>query len=60
MEPHYPLATDPALMRATKVHLAATGIEVLDVELARISPDDKPARLRALPRGRAPISALVT
>jgi sugar phosphate isomerase/epimerase/4-hydroxyphenylpyruvate dioxygenase-like putative hemolysin len=39
-EPHYPLATDPALMRTTKVHLAATGIEVLDIELARISPDD--------------------
>ncbi|GAA4461366.1 TIM barrel protein [Phytohabitans houttuyneae] len=41
-EPHYPLATDPALMRATKVRLAATGIEVLDVELARISPDEDP------------------
>jgi sugar phosphate isomerase/epimerase/4-hydroxyphenylpyruvate dioxygenase-like putative hemolysin len=41
-EPHYPLATDPALMRATKVHLAATGIEVLDIELARISPDEDP------------------
>jgi sugar phosphate isomerase/epimerase/4-hydroxyphenylpyruvate dioxygenase-like putative hemolysin len=41
-EPHYPLATDPALMRTTKVHLAATGIEVLDVELARISPHDDP------------------
>jgi sugar phosphate isomerase/epimerase len=41
-EPHYPLATDPALMRTTKVRLAATGIEVLDIELARISPDDDP------------------
>jgi sugar phosphate isomerase/epimerase len=41
-EPHYPLATDTALMRTTKVRLAATGIEVLDVELARISPDDDP------------------
>ncbi len=41
-EPHYPLATDPALMRRTKVRLAATGIEVLDVELARISPRDDP------------------
>ena len=38
-EPHYPLATDPALMRTTKVHLAATGIEVLDIELARIPPE---------------------
>jgi 4-hydroxyphenylpyruvate dioxygenase-like putative hemolysin/sugar phosphate isomerase/epimerase len=41
-EPHYPLATDPALMRTTKVRLAATGIEVLDVELARISPNESP------------------
>ncbi|MGW0809951.1 TIM barrel protein [Nonomuraea sp. NPDC002799] len=42
-EPHYPLATDPALMRATKVRLAATGIEVLDIELARMAPDDDPS-----------------
>ncbi|MDG4825250.1 TIM barrel protein [Asanoa sp. WMMD1127] len=41
-EPHYPLATDPALMRSTKARLAATGIEVLDIELARIGPDDDP------------------
>ncbi|GIH07933.1 hypothetical protein Rhe02_60000 [Rhizocola hellebori] len=41
-EPHYPLATDPALMRTTKVRLAATGIEVLDIELARISPFEDP------------------
>ncbi|GIF23330.1 sugar phosphate isomerase/epimerase/4-hydroxyphenylpyruvate dioxygenase-like putative hemolysin [Actinoplanes tereljensis] len=41
-EPHYPLATDPALMRTTKARLASTGIEVLDIELARISPGDDP------------------
>ena len=41
-EPHYPLATDPALLRSTKVRLAATGIEVLDIELARISPHEDP------------------
>ena len=40
-EPHYPLATDAALMRTTKVRLAATGIEVLDVELARIGPNER-------------------
>ncbi|GIM91483.1 TIM barrel protein [Paractinoplanes toevensis] len=45
-EPHYPLATDPALMRSTKARLAATGIEVLDIELARISPDDNPRDLQ--------------
>jgi sugar phosphate isomerase/epimerase len=51
-EPHYPLATDPALMRATKARLTATGIEVLDVELARIGPDDDPrAFLRFLEAG---------
>lgn len=41
-EPHYPLTYDPALMRATKTHLAATGIEVLDVELARFTSGDSP------------------
>ncbi|QKJ21040.1 sugar phosphate isomerase/epimerase [Microbacterium hominis] len=41
-EPHYPLAYDPALMRATKTHLAATGIEVLDIELARFTSGDNP------------------
>ncbi|MEV0618354.1 TIM barrel protein [Nonomuraea sp. NPDC050404] len=51
-EPHHPLATDPALMRATKVRLAATGIEVLDIELARIPPEDDPANfLRFLEAG---------
>ncbi|MEU7923366.1 TIM barrel protein [Micromonospora zamorensis] len=51
-EPHYPLATDPALMRTTKVRLAATGVEVLDIELARISPDDDPREfLRFLEAG---------
>jgi hypothetical protein len=42
-EPHYPLATDAGLMRTTKVRLAATGIEVLDVELARIGPNERPS-----------------
>ncbi|RSM74116.1 hypothetical protein DMB66_01375 [Actinoplanes sp. ATCC 53533] len=41
-EPHYPLATDPGLMRTTKVRLAATGVEVLDIELARIGPREDP------------------
>lgn len=41
-EPHYPLASDPALMRTTKTHLAATGVEVLDIELARISSTENP------------------
>jgi sugar phosphate isomerase/epimerase len=51
-EPHYPLASDPALIRATKTHLAATGIEVLEVELARIAAADNPREyLRFLEAG---------
>ena len=41
-EPHYPLASDARLMRATKTHLAATGVEVLDIELARVTSGDNP------------------
>lgn len=41
-EPHYPLAYDARLMRATKTHLAATGVEVLDIELARVTSGDNP------------------
>ena len=41
-EPHYPLTYDPALMRATKTRLAATGVQVLDVELARLTSGDSP------------------
>ncbi|MDI5975068.1 sugar phosphate isomerase/epimerase [Amycolatopsis magusensis] len=51
-EPHYPIATDPALLKRTKSALAATGIRVLDVELARIGPHDDPKRfLRLLETG---------
>jgi 4-hydroxyphenylpyruvate dioxygenase len=41
-EPHYPIATDPALLAETKARLADTGVRVLDVELARIGPHDDP------------------
>jgi sugar phosphate isomerase/epimerase len=44
-EPHYPLASDPALLHATKVRLAATGVQVLDIELARLGPHDNPRDL---------------
>ena len=37
-EPLYPLITDRALMQATKAQLAATGVGVWDVELARMDP----------------------
>jgi sugar phosphate isomerase/epimerase/4-hydroxyphenylpyruvate dioxygenase-like putative hemolysin len=41
-EPSYPLSYDPRLMRATKTHLAATGVDVLDIELARMTSSDNP------------------
>ncbi|WP_291413697.1 sugar phosphate isomerase/epimerase [Actinophytocola sp.] len=51
-EPHYPIATDPALLKETKASLAAAGVRVLDVELARIGPHDDPRRyLRLLEVG---------
>ncbi|GAA0471095.1 hypothetical protein Ade02nite_34410 [Paractinoplanes deccanensis] len=56
-EPHYPLATDPALMRTTKVRLAATGIEVLDIELARIAPGDDPRDLQRFLEAGAELGA---
>jgi sugar phosphate isomerase/epimerase/4-hydroxyphenylpyruvate dioxygenase-like putative hemolysin len=57
VEPHYPLATDPALMRTTKVRLAATGVEVLDIELARIGPDENPDDLQRVLEAGAELGA---
>jgi len=57
VEPHYPLATDPGLMRTTKVRLAATGIEVLDIELARIGPDEDPRDFRRFLEAGAELGA---
>lgn len=41
-DPSYPLTTDAALVRETKVRLAATGVKVLDIELARMGPETEP------------------
>lgn len=38
----YPLITDRTLMKETKARLAATGVSVWDVELARMAPEDDP------------------
>jgi sugar phosphate isomerase/epimerase len=35
----WPLASDPALMRATKEAIARHGVGVLDIELARLTPE---------------------
>jgi len=47
-DPVYPLATDAALMRETKTRLRHTGVEVLDIELARMDPGTTPASLRQI------------
>ncbi len=44
-DPVYPLATDAALMRETKARLRHTGVEVLDIELARLDPNTAPESL---------------
>jgi sugar phosphate isomerase/epimerase len=38
-EPRYPLAQDQDMMRETCASLADTGVDVLDIELARLTPD---------------------
>jgi len=38
----YPLITDRGLMKNTKARLAATGLTVWDVELARMAPENDP------------------
>jgi len=47
-DPLYPLATDASLMRETKARLAHTGVEVLDIELARLDPYTPPESLRSV------------
>jgi sugar phosphate isomerase/epimerase len=41
-DPLYPLTTDAVLMRETRARLAATGVKVLDIELARMGPETEP------------------
>jgi sugar phosphate isomerase/epimerase len=38
-EPRYPLFYDDAMMRETQALIADTGVEVLDIELARLAPE---------------------
>jgi sugar phosphate isomerase/epimerase len=46
-EPLYDLARDRALMRDTRARMAATGVDVHDVELFRLDPKLEPESLRA-------------
>jgi sugar phosphate isomerase/epimerase len=43
--PGYPLMDDPALMRATRATLTATGLIVSDIEFVKITPDLDPVTL---------------
>ena len=56
-DPVYPLATDAALMRETKARLRHTGVEVLDVELARLDPGTAPESLVAVLEAGAELGA---
>ena len=47
-DPVAPLTTDGVLLRETKARLAATGVEVLDIELARMGPNADPKAFERL------------
>ena len=51
-EPLYPLGTDRALLARTKAALSATGVGLLDIEVARIIKEVTPQQLSARARGR--------
>jgi sugar phosphate isomerase/epimerase len=44
----FPLATNSLLMRETKARLADTGVEVLDIELARMGPNAEPKKFQRI------------
>jgi sugar phosphate isomerase/epimerase len=52
-----PLAGDPDMIRRVSKRLADTGLEVLDVELARLGPDDEPEHYRGVLEAAAAIGA---
>jgi sugar phosphate isomerase/epimerase len=52
-----PLADDPALVRRVVQRLADTGIGVLDVELARVRPDEEPDEYLAVLEVAAAVGA---
>jgi sugar phosphate isomerase/epimerase len=54
ISPGYPMMDDPAMLRATKAALRDTGIEVLNIEFVRITPETDEAVLeRAIAVGGA-------
>lgn len=53
----YPLVTDAHLLATTKARLAGTGVEVLDIEVARLEPDREPEDYLDLLRTGAELGA---
>jgi sugar phosphate isomerase/epimerase len=52
-----PLAGDPTMVRQVVHRLAETGLRVLDVELARVRPDDEPDQYLAVFEAAAAVGA---
>jgi sugar phosphate isomerase/epimerase len=52
-----PLAGDPDMVQRVSKRLGDTGLEVLDVELARLGPDDEPEHYRGVLEAAAAIGA---
>jgi sugar phosphate isomerase/epimerase len=53
----FPLANNAVLMRETKARLAATGVEVLDIELARLGPNTAPRAYQKILEAGAELGA---
>jgi sugar phosphate isomerase/epimerase len=56
-EPRYPLPYDEKMMRETQACLADTGVEVLDIELARLPPEVEVASFAAMLEAGARLGA---
>jgi sugar phosphate isomerase/epimerase len=52
-----PIAGDPAMVRRVTRRLADTGLQVLDVELARLRPEDEPDQYAAVFEAAAAVGA---
>jgi len=53
----YPLATDKALLRATKARMNAVGVICNDIEICRLSPDIEPESYQAVLEAGAELGA---
>lgn len=53
----FPILTDRAMLRETKARIAATGVSILDVEVARLTPDAEPEDFRPMLEAAAELGA---